>query len=88
MSDMFDSDEFWSDDRDDSNAALDHLMDERREDTLMALYQAASRGTEERYLRVLCAEVGLSYDTDLANYVPPILRRKQEPDEATLSLPF
>jgi hypothetical protein len=79
-------DAFYAPEQDDAAAA--ELAGERIERTLSALYHAAMLGLEEAELRHLCNECGGITYADLQAYTPPILRREQEPDEATMSLPF
>lgn len=53
--------------------ALHQLMTERHERVTAALYNAAMLGLPPEDLKILCAEVGITYP-DLCRYTPPVLR--------------
>lgn len=54
--------------------ALHQLMLERQERVTAAIYNAAMLGLPEDDVRVICAEVGITY-ADLQAYTPPVLRQ-------------
>lgn len=67
--------------------ALNQLMVERQERVTAAIYNAAMLGLPEDDVRVICAEVGITY-ADLKAYTPPVLRQHNLKEKPPAFDPF
>ena len=67
--------------------AAHQLNVERLERVTAAIYNAAMLGLPEDDVRVICAEVGITYD-DLRRYTPPVLRQHSTKEEELDTAPF